>query len=93
MRAVVSGVREVRYRIQIFAILGKGFGHSKSWQEGAAMPRAARKKAIPKIKARRATRPRSIAIWLDSDVIDHFRALGKGWQARMNATLRKATGL
>jgi len=34
-----------------------------------------------------------ISLRLDPDVIDHFRAHGKGWQARINATLRKAAGL
>jgi len=34
-----------------------------------------------------------ISLRLDGDVIDHFRAKGKGWQSRVNATLRKASGL
>jgi len=34
-----------------------------------------------------------ISLRLDHDVVDHFRARGKGWQARINATLRKAVGL
>jgi uncharacterized protein (DUF4415 family) len=34
-----------------------------------------------------------ISLRLDPDVIDHFRARGKGWQARINATLRKAAGI
>jgi uncharacterized protein (DUF4415 family) len=38
-------------------------------------------------------RKRLISIRLDPDVIEHFRARGKGWQARINATLRKAAGL
>jgi uncharacterized protein (DUF4415 family) len=36
---------------------------------------------------------RQISLRLDGDVIDHFRAKGKGWQSRVNATLRKASGL
>jgi uncharacterized protein (DUF4415 family) len=36
---------------------------------------------------------RQISLRLDPDVIEHFRARGKGWQARINATLRKAAGL
>ena len=36
---------------------------------------------------------RLISLRLDPDVIEHFRALGPGWQARINATLRKAVGL
>jgi uncharacterized protein (DUF4415 family) len=34
-----------------------------------------------------------ISLRLDPDVIEHFRARGPGWQARINATLRKAAGL
>ena len=30
---------------------------------------------------------------VDPDVIEHFRSRGPGWQARINATLRKAVGL
>jgi uncharacterized protein (DUF4415 family) len=30
---------------------------------------------------------------LDPDVIEHFKAEGKGWQTRVNAALRKAAGL
>jgi uncharacterized protein (DUF4415 family) len=36
---------------------------------------------------------RLISIRLDPDVIEHFRSRGPGWQARINATLRKAAGL
>jgi len=36
---------------------------------------------------------RLISLRLDPEVIEHFRARGKGWQARINATLRKAVGL
>lgn len=36
---------------------------------------------------------RQISLRLDPDVIDHFRARGKGWQVRINAALRKAAGL
>ena len=43
-------------------------------------------------KQRRLTK-RLISLRLDGDVIEHFRARGKGWQSRINATLRKAAGL
>ena len=43
-------------------------------------------------KQRRPTK-RLISLRLDPDVIEHFRARGPGWQARINATLRKAVGL
>jgi uncharacterized protein (DUF4415 family) len=36
---------------------------------------------------------RLISLRLDPDVIEHFRARGPGWQARINSTLRKAVGL
>jgi uncharacterized protein (DUF4415 family) len=34
-----------------------------------------------------------VSLRLDKDVIDHFRATGRGWQTRMNEALRKAAGL
>ena len=34
-----------------------------------------------------------VSLRLDQDVLDKYRATGKGWQARMNADLRKASGL
>jgi uncharacterized protein (DUF4415 family) len=43
-------------------------------------------------RQRRPTK-RLISLRLDPDVIEHFRARGKGWQSRINATLRKAAGL
>jgi uncharacterized protein (DUF4415 family) len=43
-------------------------------------------------KQRRPTK-KMISLRLDGDVIEHFRAKGKGWQSRINATLRKASGL
>lgn len=36
---------------------------------------------------------RRVTIMLDPDVIEHFKAEGKGWQTRVNAALRKAAGL
>ncbi|MET0749303.1 MAG: BrnA antitoxin family protein [Rhizobium sp.] len=33
---------------------------------------------------------RQISLRLDPDVIDAFKATGKGWQGRVNAALRKA---
>jgi uncharacterized protein (DUF4415 family) len=34
-----------------------------------------------------------VSLRLDRDVINWFRAGGKGWQTRMNAALRKAAGV
>ena len=31
-----------------------------------------------------------ISIYLDADITAHFRATGKGWQTRLNDTLRRA---
>jgi uncharacterized protein (DUF4415 family) len=39
-------------------------------------------------------RPRKlVSIRMDQDVLDKFRATGKGWQSRVNEALRKASGL
>ena len=35
---------------------------------------------------------KQVTLRLDADVIDRFRATGKGWQSRINETLRKASG-
>ena len=34
-----------------------------------------------------------VTLRLDADVLDHYRAGGKGWQARLNDALRSAAGL
>ena len=39
------------------------------------------------------TPKRQVTIRLDDEVVQAFRRDGKGWQARMNAALRKAAGL
>jgi uncharacterized protein (DUF4415 family) len=36
---------------------------------------------------------RQITLRLDPDVLEKFRATGKGWQSRINAELRKALGI
>jgi uncharacterized protein (DUF4415 family) len=33
---------------------------------------------------------KQLTLRVDADVLDYFRATGKGWQSRMNAALRKA---
>lgn len=40
-----------------------------------------------------AARKRRVTIMLDPDVIEHFKAEGRGWQTRINAALRRAAGL
>ena len=44
-------------------------------------------------RAARAVPQGRVTIMLDPDVIEHFKADGKGWQTRVNAALRKAAGL
>lgn len=61
------------------------------------------KDAFPEIAAKmeRAIRGRPkaeqtktpVTIRLDPDIVDHYKATGKGWQSRMNDDLRKAAGL
>lgn len=34
-----------------------------------------------------------VTIRLDPDLVDYYKATGKGWQSRMNDDLRKAAGL
>jgi uncharacterized protein (DUF4415 family) len=34
-----------------------------------------------------------VTLRIDRDVLDHFQEGGPGWQDRINAALRKATGL
>jgi uncharacterized protein (DUF4415 family) len=36
---------------------------------------------------------KQVTLRLDPDVIEKFRATGKGWQSRLNAELRKALGI
>lgn len=58
-------------------------------------------KASPELvnMARGPGRPRlenpklAIKLRLSPDVLDYFRATGKGWQTRIDETLRKAVGL
>ena len=35
---------------------------------------------------------KQVTLRLDADLIERFRATGKGWQSRINETLRKASG-
>lgn len=36
---------------------------------------------------------KQVTLRLDPDVLDKFRATGKGWQSRINAELRKVLGI
>lgn len=48
-----------------------------------------RKRGRPFAEARK----EKVSVRLDPEVLAHFRALGTGWQTRMNEALRKAAGL
>ena len=69
-------------------------------EEGLSRLRPAREvvpdvlKLVRRFRGRQKTpTKRLISLRLDPDVIEHFRARGPGWQARINSTLRKAVGL
>lgn len=47
---------------------------------------SAKKNAIPAGKE-------AVSVRLDRDVLEHFQKDGPGWQDRINAALRNATGL
>ncbi len=49
------------------------------------------RKARGRPKAEQTKTP--VTIRLDFDIVEHYRATGKGWQSRMNDDLRKAAGL
>ena len=36
---------------------------------------------------------KQVTLRLDADLLERFRASGRGWQSRINATLRKAVGI
>ena len=56
--------------------------------ELAALVRKGGRPALPE-----RDRKRRVTLMLDPDVIEHFKAGGKGWQTRMNSILREAAGL
>jgi uncharacterized protein (DUF4415 family) len=47
----------------------------------------------PRGRPRTGSPKKLLTLRLDNDVIEAFRSSGVGWQARMNAALRKAAGL
>ena len=44
-------------------------------------------------RPRSANPKKQVTLRLDPDVIEKFRATGRGWQSRINAELRKALGI
>jgi len=55
----------------------------------AAMDKEVAKRGRPALEHTK----KPVTIRLDPDVVDAFKAAGKGWQSRMNDALRKAAGL
>jgi uncharacterized protein (DUF4415 family) len=55
----------------------------------ASIDRELAKRGRP--KAEQTKQP--VTIRLDPDIVDHYKATGKGWQSRMNDDLRKMAGL
>ena len=51
------------------------------------------KKVVRRGRPPVATPKVSTTVRLDADVVEYFRAEGRGWQTRLNAALRKAAGL
>jgi uncharacterized protein (DUF4415 family) len=47
---------------------------------------------LPKAKSSIPLAKEQVTLRIDRDVLDYFQADGPGWQDRINAALRKATG-
>ncbi|NSY44983.1 BrnA antitoxin family protein [Agrobacterium tumefaciens] len=39
------------------------------------------------------THKKAVTIRLDPEVLEHYKAMGKGWQSRINSDLKKLSGL
>jgi uncharacterized protein (DUF4415 family) len=50
-------------------------------------------KPVPRGRPKAAVTKDAVSLRLDRDVIAHFRRGGRGWQSRINETLRKAAKL
>ena len=65
-------------------------GEPVSEAEGrAAMDEAGKRRGRPPVAGGKM----QVALRIDRDVVDLFKAGGAGWHGRMNAALRKAVGL
>jgi len=62
---------------------------------GRVVGKAEFRKAVARVIGRpRLEHPKqAINLRLDADVVAHFRGLGRGWQTRINETLRRAAHL
>lgn len=64
---------------------------TQAWADGAD---AYRGKTLVRRGRPKLEQPKQhVSLRLDPDVIERFKAGGPGWQARINAALRKAAGL
>ena len=64
---------------------------------GSTPPRPATEAALHIVERYRRTRGKQkaptkekVTVRLDADIVAHFRESGRGWQSRLNDTLRKA---
>jgi len=65
--------------------LTKEWFETADYYEGGKLVRRGRpKSAAPK---------EAVSLRLDPDLLQHFRATGRGWQSRINAALRKLAKL
>jgi len=65
--------------------LTKEWFETADYYEGGKLMRRGRpKSAAPK---------EAVSLRLDPDLLEHFRATGRGWQSRINAALRKLAKL
>lgn len=84
----------------------EGFDENPEWTEATTARARPASEALPAqavaaLTKRRPGRPAGsttsaktqVALRVDNDVIERFRAGGAGWQSRMNEALRKAVGL
>ena len=65
-------------------------------QAAVAPPPVVKPKEAPKAKRGRpksANPKRQITLRLDAEIIDHFKAQGRGWQTRINDALRDVAGV
>ena len=82
-----------------FTSLKRGLAQAEAMLAGQEVPGAvahtpeqiaARRKPGRPAGSVKADRKRQVALRLDPDVLEHFRATGPGWQSRINEALRKA---
>lgn len=69
--------------------LAKAKPFREALPELAASIDRARKRGRPALEHPR----QQISLRLDPDIIEHYKATGKGWQSRLNDDLRKVSGL